>query len=290
MDIQQLLNGISLGAVYALIAVGFALVFTVLKFSNFSHGGVITLSAYFGYYYATALKLSLIPTVLLSAVTGGLAGIVVEIVAFRRIRKKHSPSIYYFVSSITMGMLLENLITIYRGSTFYAFPKMIQTVTLRWGDLRMPVLNLIMLGVSLVTLVLFILFLYKSRPGLAIRAAALDIDTASLMGSNVNATIMLVFFLAGALAGISGVFLGVKYMLTPQLGQLVVKGFIASVIGGLGSIGGAVAGALLLGMIEVILVEYIGSGLSPVVIFCLFLLFLLFRPQGIAGKGVAEKA
>lgn len=290
MDLQQLVNGISLGAVYALIAVGFAIVFNVLKFSNFSHGGVITVSAYIGYYFAKDLQFSLIPTVLCAALAGGLVGIAVEFLAFRRLRINQSPSTYYFVSSITMGMLLESLVTIYRGNTFYAFPRLIATATFSFGEAIISVLDAIILGVSLVMLLLFIMIIYRTKLGLSIRSAALDMHTASLMGCNVTAAIMLVFFLAGGLAGVSGVFLGINYTLYPQLGKLVVKGFIASIIGGMGSIGGAVLGAMLMGLLEVALVVYIGAGLSPVIIFLVFLAFLLFRPQGIAGKIVSEKA
>lgn len=290
MDLQQLINGISLGAVYALIAVGFAVVFSVLKFSNFSHGGVITVAAYIGYYFAKELKFSLVLTLLCSAIAGGLVGIIVEKLAFHRLRINHSASIYYFVSSITMGMLLESLIAIYRGNNFYAFPRMIKTNTFLLGGATIAVVDAMILGISILLLVLFMILIYKTKLGLSIRAAALDMNTASLMGSNVNATIMLVFFLAGSLAGVSGVFLGINYTLFPQLGQLVVKGFIASMIGGLGSIWGATLGALLLGILEVVLVVYLGAGLSPVVLFVIFLIFLLIRPQGIAGQYATEKA
>lgn len=290
MDLQQLINGISLGAIYALIAVGFAIVFSVLKFSNFSHSGVITVSAYIGYYFAKQLNFSLVATLICSAIAGGLVGIVVEKIAFYRLRANHSPSIYYFVSSITMSMLLESLIAIYKGNNFYAFPKLIKTSTFLIGGATIAVVDAMILGISIMLLIVFMLLIYRTKLGLSIRAAALDMSTTSLMGCNVNATIMLVFFLAGSLAGVSGVFLGINYTLYPQLGQLVVKGFIASMIGGLGSIGGAALGALLLGILEVVLVVYLGAGLSPVVLFVIFLTFLLIRPQGIAGKYATEKA
>ncbi|MBI9107359.1 MAG: branched-chain amino acid ABC transporter permease [Spirochaetales bacterium] len=292
MLIQQLLNGISLGAVYAIIAVGFALVFNILKFSNFSHGGVLTVTAYAGFLISSKLNLGFVPTILLTAVAGGLIAMGIERVAFRRLRKKGSPIILYFVSSITMGMLLENLITVFFSSNFYSYPKFFEKSSFTIFGLNMAVTDALMLIISIVSLTILMVVIYKTRLGIAIRALSMDTNTTSLMGINVNAVIAATFFVVGCLGGIAGVFLGLNYTLYPQLGQLIVKGFIASVLGGLGNLFGAVLGAILLGVLEVTLtnIPFIGAGLSPVVIFVIMLIFLILRPQGIAGKIVHEKA
>lgn len=290
MNVQQLINGISVGAVYSLIAVGFALIFNVLKFSNFAHGGLITVTAYAGYHFATVYQTNLIFTVLLAALVGGLLGIVLEFVGFRSIRKSQGPLVYYFVSSITLGILMENLITVYRGKNFYAFPKFFESATVRWLGYNISVVDLTIFVVSVSMLLILMLVLTKTRLGLAVRAASLDVNTSCLMGVSPNVIIAVTFFVAGALAGVSGVFLGISYTLYPQLGKIVVKGFIASVIGGLGSLSGAVIGAFLLGITEILLIATIGSSLSPVIIFVITLVFLMVRPRGISGIIIPEKA
>lgn len=292
MIIQQLLNGISLGSVYAIIAVGFALIFNILKFSNFSHGGVLTVTAYVGFLITTHIHTNIWITLLLTAVLGGILAMGIERLAFRRLRMKKSPVIFYFVSSITMGMLLENLITIFFSSNFYSYPKFFEKAVVELWGFHMAVTDLIMLLISGVALSLLMFVLYRTKLGIAIRALSMDSSTTSLMGVNVNLIISATFFCAGMLGGIGGVFLGIKYTLYPQLGQLIVKGFIASVLGGLGNILGAVVGAILLGVLEVGLtgIDFIGSGLSPVVIFIITLVFLIVRPQGIAGRIIQEKA
>lgn len=289
---QQIINGLSLGAVYSLIAVGFALVFNILKFSNFSQGGVITVTAYVGFLITTRLGTGFGVTLILTALAGGVLALLVERIAFRRLRSKDSPVIYYFVSSITMGILLENLITVFFSSNFYAYPRFFDRITVSIGPFLVAVTDLTMLGISLVSLVLLMFVLYKTTFGVAIRALSMDRAAARLMGVNVDVAIAGTFFLVGVFGGLGGLFLGINYTLYPQIGQLIVKGFIASVIGGLGNIFGAVVGALLLGTIEVVLVAVpgVGSGLSPVVIFILMLVFLIVRPRGIAGIVIKEKA
>ena len=292
MLVQQLVNGISLGSVYALIAVGFALIFNVLKFSNFSHGGVLAITAYAGFLISKNLNTNLWVTLILTAVVGGFLAVGIESVAFKRLRKKKSPVIYYFVSSITVGILLENLITIFFSSNFYSYPKFFKKSVIEIGGINIALTDLYMLVISAFALGVLMFVLYRTRLGTAIRALSMDANTTSLMGLNVHFIIAATFFASGFLGGIGGVFLGINYTLYPQLGQLVVKGFIASVIGGLGNILGAVVGAVLLGIIEVLLISigFIGSGLSPVVIFGIMLVFLLLRPQGIAGFIIHEKA
>lgn len=290
MTAQLIINGISLGAVYALIAVGFAIIFNILKFSNFAHGGFMTVTAYVGFLATRFWHTSLLWTLLIASLAGGMLGIIAELVAFRRIRNNKGPVIYYFVSSITLGMLLENLMTIFFSTNFYAYPNFFPVATVKVGQLLLGVPELIMFCISSLALIILAVLIYRTKLGTALRSVSYDVDTSGLMGINVLRIIQLAFFLAGFLGGISGVFLGISYTLYPQLGQLVVKGFIASVIGGLGSLPGAVIGAFLLGIIEILLIRLVGSGISPVFIFVIMLLFLLVRPRGIAGSHIQEKA
>ena len=296
MSIQQLLNGVSLGSVYALIAVGFALVFNILKFSNFAHGGVMTLTAYIG--LAASLFFSRwlggLPlfgaTLLSAALAGAIVGIILERMAFRRIRNNNSPVIYYFISSITMGILMENIVTIFASSTFYSYPKFFELTVVDIFHVNIALTDLLMLVFSSTALMILLWVLYRTKIGLAIRALSFDVNTANLMGMDSNRVVMATFIAAGILGGVAGVFLGINYTLYPQLGQLIVKGFIASVIGGLGSITGAMIGAVLLGVLEVTLISAVGAGIAPVFVFIIMLTFLLVRPRGIAGVIVQEQA
>ena len=295
--LQNIFFGLSLGAVYSLIAVGFALVFNILKFSNFSHGGVMSFTAYAGYFAYVWIfdgrisgSLMFLAIVSTAAMVGAIVAIGIERVGFRRLRRNQAPVIYYFISSITLGILLENIITIFASSNFYSYPVFFSSSNLALLGTTFSVADVATLLVSSASLAILLVVLYRSKLGLAVRTVSFDVNTASLMGIDPDRVVMATFAMSGALGGISGVFLGMNYSLYPQLGHLVVKGFIASVIGGLGSITGAVIGALLLGIVEVALIGMVGSGWMPACVFVIMLVFLLVRPRGIAGVIVQEKA
>ena len=285
-----IINGIAIGSVFAMIAVGFALIFNVMKFSNFAHGSLISVTAYIGFFAAKLLHTNFIITLLIAMIGGGLCGILVEFIGFRRLRKHKAPTIYYFISSITVGMLFQNILTIINGQNFYMYPNILPMYTFRVFGFALSILDIIMFAVSLIALLALLFVIKRTKAGLAIRAVALDHGTATLMGMNNTRVFMVAFFLAGALAGVGGVLLGISYTVYPTLGNLVIKGFIASVIGGLGSLGGAVAGAFLLGIVEVLLVMIFGASLAPALEFGLMLVLLILRPSGIAGVFVSEKA
>ncbi len=288
--IQILINGISIGAVYALIATGFSLIFNILKFSNFSHGALMTMSAFIGYFVCEATGWSLVPVLIVAMLVGGLIAVCGEFVAFRRITIKNTSPVYFFVASITLGTLFEGIVAIWAGANFYGYPNFFPVPSIKLGNFTISTSDLIMLLISVVVLVGLTLVINKTKVGRGLRSVSFDRDTASLMGINVSRTIQMAFFMSGALAGVSGVFLGMNFTLTTTLGSLVVKGFIASVIGGLGSMSGAVIGAILLGVIETLLTYFLGTGYKEVITFLIMLVFLLVRPQGIAGSNIQEKA
>ncbi len=292
MSIQLLISGISLGAVYALVAVGFAVVFSVLKFSNFAHGGMISACAYAAFYFqrAFASPPPFYVTILFSAGFGILLSFLIDTVAYRRLRAKQSPNIYYFLASITMSILIVNILTIFFGKNLYAFPPIFESTTFFIGSMRFSSIDTLILFVSIAILIALIYLIDHTRIGLAIRSVAINPQTSKLMGVNPDATIMAVFAIAGALAGVSGVLLAMKLSVYPTLGsQMMIKGFVASVIGGLGSLGGAIMAALLLGIVEMFLTFYLGSLSTPIVLFGAMLVFLAVRPSGIAGKFAQEK-
>jgi len=288
--LQQLINGLSRGSVYALIAVGFALIFSVLKFSNFAHGGIISASAFAGYYFSSVLKMHPVLSVVLSAATGALIGILLDAIAFFNLRKRKSANIYYFVSSITAGILFMNILTIFFGTTFYSIPSFFKEAIIQVGELVILTMDAAIFVISLLLLLLVMLIINRTKLGLAINAVSLDPDTAKPMGMNASAVVTFTFIIHCALAGVSGIFPSAKLPVDPFHAHTVVKGFIASVIGGLGSLPGAIAGALMLGIMEVMLTSFLGDTITPAVVFILTLVFLLIRPRGISGKFIQEKA
>lgn len=288
--IQLIINGIALGSVYSLIALGFTLIFSVLKFSNFSHGGVMVVSAYFAYIVCKSWNLGFVPMILITVLFGGCLSCLVQFIGFKRLRRTKGSSMLFFVSSANLGTLLQNIIILMFASSYYSYPSFFSRSFFQINEnLTIAVTDMIMLGLSAVGILVLMYILYKTRMGISIRALSMDSDTAKLMGINVSFVMALTFFISGMLAAIAGVLCGMKFLLYPQLKDLVMKGMTASILGGLGNISGALYGGLLLGLLEVFMTNFVGSSLQPACTFLFAIIFLIFRPQGISGKFVKEK-
>lgn len=292
MFLQLLINGICLGAVYALIAVGFAIVFSVLKFSNFAHGGMISACAFLGYFFQDSFETPppIWITMLFASACGVLFALFLDRVAYKSIRSNKSPNIYYFLASLTISIIITSILNVFFSKNPLAYPMLFETTTFSVGNLKISKMDTMILVISVAILVALVLLINKTKIGLAMRAVAINSETSKLMGINSNFIIVMIFSIAGLLAGISGVLLGCKYGVYPDLGQtMMVKGFIASVIGGLGSLGGAIAAAFILGVVEMFWTFQFGSLSTPVMTFVVMLLFLFARPQGISGRFAKEK-
>lgn len=288
--IQLVINGIALGSVYSLIALGFTLIFSVLKFSNFSHGGVMVVSAYFAFIVCTKLNLGFVPMIIITAVFGGFLSCAVQYLGFERLRKTKGSSMLFFVSSSNLGTLLQNIVILMFASSYYSYPSFFSKSFFQITDtLTIAVTDVIMLVLSTIGILILMYILYKTRLGISIRALSMDSDTAKLMGVNVSQVMALTFFISGMLAAIAGVLCGMKFLLYPQLKDLVMKGMTAAILGGLGNISGALYGGLLLGLMEVFMKNFFGASLAPACTFLFAIIFLIFRPQGISGKFVKEK-
>ena len=288
--IQLIINGIALGSVYSLIALGFTLIFSVLKFSNFSHGGVMVVSAYFAYIVCKSWNLGFVPMILITVLFGGCLSCLVQFIGFERLRRTKGSSMLFFVSSANLGTLLQNIIILMFASSYCSSPSFFSRSFFQINEnLTIAVTDMIMLGLSAVGILVLMYILYKTRMGISIRALSMDSDTAKLMGINVSFVMALTFFISGMLAAIAGVLCGMKFLLYPQLKDLVMKGMTASILGGLGNISGALYGGLLLGLLEVFMTNFVGSSLQPACTFLFAIIFLIFRPQGISGKFVKEK-
>ena len=281
--LQQLINGLSVGSVYALMAVGYSLIYSLLNFSNFAHSAAVAVGA-----YATLWCLSLlIPSLELAIPVGILMAaaisIVIQLVAYRPLLKKNARRIYLLIAGLGVSTISENLLVIASGGRFQGYPVNFSTVSLKIGGLSIGMIDLATLILACIALVLVQLFIQKTR-------AAFDLDAASLMGVNVQKLILIVFAIAGILAGLAGTLLGAKYTVYPTIGGLTNKAFIASVLGGLGSVPGAVLGAIALGVIEAMVAGFISSSLRDLFSFVVLVVVLLFFPLGFMGKSSDDKA
>jgi len=290
MIIQQVINGLSLGSVYALIAVGYSLVYSILLFSNFAHGGFLVIGGYICYFVLKGAGMNIWTASFAALIGAGISAVIVERLAYKPIRERTPVTLYMLIASLGMSIVIENIFVVTVGGRFRALPPVIPTQPVNFfGLATTSAFDLL----SLVTAVVFLaglqLFLSKTKWGLAIRAASYNLRTAGLMGVNVNRLISIVFFVAGLLAGVGGIFLSVRYTLYPQLGMITTKAFVAAVIGGLGSLPGAVVGSLILGLAEMLTAGFISSQFRDLVVFGLLIVTLIVRPTGLFGKSVGEK-
>jgi branched-chain amino acid transport system permease protein len=288
--IQQLINGLSIGGVYALMAVGYSLVYSIMNFSNFAHGGVIMIGAYIGFFAIAVFRLPF--SVAMAAATFGAAllAIIIERIAYNPLRKRNAPYLYFIISAMGTSIFLENLVIATIGPNFKTYPKVFEQAPFTFGGLAIGRLDIVMFIISSVSLLLLLVIIEKTKTGMAIKATAYNLRASALMGVNTDHIIFIVFGLGGALAGVAGILFGMKYTVYPQIGFITTKAFIAAVIGGLGSLSGAVVGALFLGVLETLTAGYISSQLRDLIAFALLIFMLVVRPTGIMGKHNEDKA
>jgi len=288
--LQQIINGLSIGSVYALMAVGYSLVFSVMNFSNFAHGGVIMLGAYFGFYIMTLLGLPFIPMFILACLLTGLLAVGIERVAYRPLRARKAPFLYFIIAAMGVSIFLENIVIATIGPNFRTYPTVFPTTPIQIGGLSIGWIDLMMFIIAGIFLALLVFILEKTKLGKAIQATAFNEKGSALMGINTDKMMMIVFLLGGLLAGAAGVLFGMRYTVYPQIGIITIKSFIAAVFGGLGSVPGAVVGSLLLGVIEAMTAGYISSQFRDLAAFMILILVLVFRPRGLMGKIMEDKA
>jgi len=272
------------------MAVGYSLVYSIMNFSNFAHGGVIMLGAYFGFYSLTLLKLPFAASFALAAGGTAVLAVLIERIAYKPLRDRRAPFLYFIISAMGASIFLENIVIATIGPTFRTYPEIFSRQPLSLWGLSIGRLDLIMFFVSAFCLAGLVLFIEKTKTGTAIRAASYNIKAAALMGVNADRVVMTVFALGGLLAGVAGVFFGMRYTVYPQIGNITLKSFIAAVFGGLGSLQGAVAGSVILGILETFVAGYLSSQFRDLIAFVILIGVLVFRPTGIMGKPSEEKA
>jgi len=288
--LQQVINGLSLGSVYALIAVGYSLVYSILLFSNFAHGGFLVVGGYICYGMMMELGMGIWVAGAAAIIGAGVVAVITERFAYKPIRERTSLTLYLLIASMGVSIVIENLFVITVGGRFRALPPVLPQapITIAQG-ITVSIFDITTFIVAIIFLFGLQLFLLKTRWGLAIRAAACDLRTAGLMGVNVSLLVGIVFLVAGGLAAVGGIFLAMRYTLFPQLGAITIKAFVAAVIGGLGSLPGAVVGSLILGLAEMLAAGFISSQMRDIVVFSILVLTLLVRPSGLFGKQVSDK-
>ena len=286
MLLQQLVNGLMLGAAYALVAIGYSLVFGVLKLVHLAHGEVFMVGAFAG--LLTVLYLNVGPVIALvsAAIAGAILGMILELVAFRRIRLTGGHFLAPMVSTIGAALVLQEVATKLFGSQPIPFPHSAEVATWQLGPVQMTSVQVFILAVSIISMFALHLLVAHTRYGMAMRAIAESPTTASTLGINSNNVILLTFAVASALAGIAGVLLGLSFnSISPHIGiDMGIKGMAVMLIGGLGNIYGAMLGGLLLGAVEVLSVAYLESSYRDAFAFALLIAVILFRPQGLFGS------
>ncbi|MEE0955646.1 MAG: branched-chain amino acid ABC transporter permease [Eubacterium sp.] len=287
---SNLINGLSLGSIYAIIAIGYTMVYGIAKMLNFAHGDIIMVGAYAAFTAVVTLGGPGWLGIVASVVVCTLLGIAIEKVAYKPLRKAGSP-LAVLITAIGVSYLLENLALLIFGSNPVMFTSLVPIDTIQIGEFSIPGATVVSILVSVVLILLLQLFVNKTKPGQAMLACAQDRDAASLMGISVNGTISLTFAIGSAMAGIAGVLLCSTYpTLSPYTGAMPgIKAFVAAVFGGIGSIPGAMIGGLLLGVIEILSRAYISSQLSDAIVFGVLIVVLLVKPTGIMGKKIQEK-
>ena len=288
---QQMVNGFSLGSMYALIAIGYTMVYGVLRLINFAHGDIMMVGAFLGYTFMAVFDLSFPVTVLLAVTISALFGMFMDKIAYKPLRE--APKISLLITAIGISFFLENAFTVFAGGVPRAFPVPeymenifnVAGVTFSVASILVPIITLVLLlGILYV--------LYKTKYGMAIRALSFDIKTVNLMGIDANMIIAIVFGLGSGLAAIGGIFWAVNYpSVEPMMGVLVgLKAFAAAVVGGIGSVTGAVLGGFIIGFTEVVVIAFFPEmgGYKDAFAFIFLIFVLLFKPTGIMGEDLEK--
>lgn len=290
--VTYLINGISLGSIYALIALGYTMVYGIAKMLNFAHGDVIMVGAFTVYTMCSTLGLPPIVGVLTAVILCTLLGIVIEKVAYKPLRQAASP-LAVLITAIGVSYLLQNVALLIFGANTKSFNSVVSVAPIKLADGQISITGetIVTVAACIVIMVGMMLFINKSKIGQAMLAVSEDKGAAQLMGINVNGTIAITFAIGSALAAIAGVLLCSAYpSLTPYTGSMPgIKAFVAAVFGGIGSIPGAFIGGILLGIIEIFSKAYISSQLSDAIVFAVLIVVLLVKPTGLLGKNIQEK-
>ncbi|ALS24316.1 branched-chain amino acid ABC transporter permease [Paenibacillus naphthalenovorans] len=282
---QQLFNGLTVGSTYSLIAIGYTLIFGVLRIINMAHGQIFIFGSLVGLSLTVNTGLPFMVAFPVAVIVSGILGLVLEFTALRPLRKKNVPHLAPLISTIGFAILIEELTHIFFGADSRSVPS-VGAAVFHIGPVQMRAADLIIIGISLCLMVILNYWIQKTKMGKALRATAENTETAGILGINTNAVIIMTVVIASALGGIAGMLIGIAYSaLIPSMGlTLGFKGLAALILGGVGSIPGAMVCGVLIGMSEVLAVAYGDSSYRDAVAFGMIIVILLIRPQGLFGK------
>ncbi len=286
---QQLINGLSLGSIYALLALGYTMIYGIVKIIHFAHGDVYMLGAFFGYYTINVWHFNFIMALFSSMIFCALVGMLIEFVAYRPLR--HSSRIAFLITAIGVSYFLENGMSVLFSGDTRDFPQVIKQVNYEWFGIRVTNIQLLIFATTIILMIILQLIVKKTKMGRAMRAAAADPVAAELMGININGTISFVFAIGSAMAGAAGVLIGLYYnSIEPTMGLTPgIKAFVAAVVGGVGSIPGAAVGAVIVGCLESMMQAIGFSAFKDAAVYVVLIIVLLFLPAGLFGNKQPEK-
>lgn len=286
---QQLINGLSLGSIYALLALGYTMIYGIIKIIHFAHGDVYMLGAFFGYYTINVWHFNFIMALFGSMIFCALVGMLIEFVAYRPLR--HSSRIAVLITAIGVSYFLENGMSVLFSGDTRDFPQVIKQVNYEWFGIRITNIQLLIFATTIILMIILQLIVKKIKMGRAMRAAAADPVAAELMGININGTISFVFAIGSAMAGAAGVLIGLYYnSIEPTMGLTPgIKAFVAAVVGGVGSIPGAAVGAVIIGCLESLMQAIGFSAFKDAAVYVVLIIVLLFLPAGLFGNKQPEK-
>ncbi len=298
--LQHLINGLTLGAIYSLIALGYTMVYGILKFINFAHGEILMAGTYAGYYFyfflydpskGSTYTISIfIAALLISMISSAFLGVAIEKIAYKPLRK--APRLAPLLSAIGVSIILTNAAALFFGTKSKRFEYPFDNTSIQIGESSVTPNQLMILAVGLIMMTGLKLFVDRSKLGKAMRATSQNQPVAALMGINVNLIISLTFAIGSALAAVAGVLMALEFKVYPTMGTMAgLKAFIAAVVGGIGNISGAMLGGIILGLLETFGVVILGipQGLKDTIAFSVLILILLLKPSGILIKNIREK-
>lgn len=289
MFLQQLVNGLSLGSIYALMALGYTMVYGIIKLINFAHGDVYMIGAYIGFAVTTYTTLGFVPALIIAMAGCAVLGVLIERIAYKPLRA--SSRIAVLITAIGMSFLLEYVMMFFVGAAVRSYPSVLDRKVFNIGSIVINTQQIVIIGTAIILMVILQIIVRKTKRGKAMRAVSIDKDAAQLMGINVDSTISFTFFIGSAFAGAAGVLVGVYYnSIDPLMGMMPgLKAFIAAVFGGIGSIPGAMIGGVGIGIIETLVSGYGSSMYRDAAVFIVLILILIIKPSGILGKPEGEK-
>jgi len=291
---QLLINGLIAGAIYALVASGFSLIYSVCKFVHFAHGVVIALSGYFLYFLFSIVGLNFGFSIILAIILASLSGFLINQIVYRQLRKRKAGNTILLIASVALLIFFESLILILFGADVKTIGYIKIAKGIEIFKAIITPLQIVIIAVSIILLVVLFLFMKKTKIGKAMRAVADNKDVAEIVGISSEKIYSWSFVIGSAIAGIAGILVGLEQNLEPTMGtNLIIKGFTAAIIGGISSVPGSILGAFLLGFAENFGIWFLPSGYKDAIAFIILFIFLLFRPQGIianqSGKGSRVK-